>query len=527
MTSSDAVQILERELREIFGSRLQSLVIYGQHARPAHDAHGHDHHAAPPTHTLAVIESIGAADLKACAGRVDAWHGAGLATPLLFAAHEFEQSLDAFPFEFGAILADYTVVAGENPFASLAVDPADLRRACEIQARSHLLHLREGFLETRGRADALSVLIVQSAAAFAALVTSIARLEGHPVDDPSAAARHVERILGTGNSAVGEVVKLSGVHDITSADGERLIGPYLDAVDRLVRYVDGWNGALMHARVRRSALGIRRRDQRWRSLVAFARTSSPQSSAAAPLPELTAPVNDFANVVDADSARAMDRMIRTLKAATGDVVIVETVPTIEPYGDIREYAVKQFANNGKGIGEKDKKNGLLILLALKERRVWVEVGYGLEQFITDGFAGETSREVMSPLFRQGQYGKGLAAGTERIIGRIAQGRGVTLDGVRIPRQTARRTTSSIPGWLPFVIFIVILIISRLGGGGGRRSGFWGRGGGWSSGVGPFGGGFGGGFGGFGGGGGGGGGFGGGFGGFGGGSSGGGGGGSSW
>jgi uncharacterized protein len=248
--------------------------------------------------------------------------------------------------------------------------------------------------------------------------------------------------------------------------------------------------------------------------------------AADPLPDLTAPVNDFAKVVDADSARTMDRMVRTLQAATGDVVVVETVPTIEPYGDIREYAVKQFANNGKGIGQKGKNNGLLILLALKERRVWIEVGYDLEQFVTDGFAGETSREVMSPLFRQGQYGKGLAAGAERIIGRIAQGRGVTLDGVRVPRQTARRTTSSIPGWLPFAIFIAILIISRLGGGGGRRSGFWGRGGGWS-GVGPFGGGFGGGFGGFGGGGGGGGGFGGGFGGFGGGSSGGGGGGSSW
>jgi uncharacterized protein len=255
--------------------------------------------------------------------------------------------------------------------------------------------------------------------------------------------------------------------------------------------------------------------------LSFARSAGAQSPApSTQLPALTAPVNDFAKVVDADSARAMDRMIRTLQTATGDVVVVETVPTIEPYGDIREYAVKQFANNGKGIGQKGKNNGLLILLALKERRVWIEVGYDLEQFVTDGFAGETSRDVMSPRFRQGQYGQGLAAGVERIIGRIAQGRGVTLDGVRVPRQTARRTTSAVPSWLPIVIFIVILIISRLGGGRGRRSGLW------SSGIGPFGGGFGGGFGGFGGGGGGGG-FGGGFGGFGGGSSGGGGGGSSW
>ena len=132
------------------------------------------------------------------------------------------------------------MVAGSNPFASLAVDPADVRRACEVQARSHLLHLREGFLETRGRADALAVLIVQSAAAFAALVTSIARLEGHATDDVASASRHVERMLGSPGSAVAEVTALVGVHDISSADAERIFTPYLEAVDRIVRYVDGW-----------------------------------------------------------------------------------------------------------------------------------------------------------------------------------------------------------------------------------------------------------------------------------------------
>jgi uncharacterized protein len=244
--------------------------------------------------------------------------------------------------------------------------------------------------------------------------------------------------------------------------------------------------------------------------------------AADPLPELTRPVNDFANVIDPASAGEMDRMIRALQAASGDVVVVATVPTIEGYGDIREYAVKLFENHGRGVGQKGKNNGLLILLALKERRVWIEVGYDLEQWITDGFAGETSREYMTPEFKNGRYGPGLLAGMERIIGRIAQGRNVTLEGVRVPRETSRQRGTPFPVSIPFLIFIAILIISRLGGGPGARRGFWGGGpwSGWSSGVGPFGGGWGGG--GFGGGGGGGG-----FGGFGGGSSGGGGGGSSW
>ena len=240
MATPDAVQQLERDLRSIFSGRLRSLVLYGQRAAAHHHGDGHHDRHRPPTLTLAVVESMTHEDLRAAAGRVAAWHDAGLATPLLIVAREFEQSLDAFPLEFGAILADHVVVSGDNPFASLAVDAADVRRACEVQARSHLLHLREGYLETRGRADALSDLIVHSARAFAALIASVARLEGHAGDDPAAAARHVERLLSL-PGAVTEITKLSSVKEISSAEAERLFPPYLGAVERLVAHVDGWS----------------------------------------------------------------------------------------------------------------------------------------------------------------------------------------------------------------------------------------------------------------------------------------------
>ena len=124
------------------------------------------------------------------------------------------------------------------------------------------------------------------------------------------------------------------------------------------------------------------------------------------LPALTQAVNDFAHVIDDSSAAALDRMIRSLKDASGDVVVIATVPTIAPYGDIREYANKLFENEGRGIGEKGKDNGLLILLAVNERKVWIEVGYAIEQWVTDGFSGETSRLYMVPQFRDGNYGAG-------------------------------------------------------------------------------------------------------------------------
>lgn len=250
--------------------------------------------------------------------------------------------------------------------------------------------------------------------------------------------------------------------------------------------------------------------------------AAPPQAPTRQLPELTGPVNDFADVIDGQSASALERVIRELQAKTGDVIVVATTPSLAPYGEIRAYAVKLFENNGRGIGDKGKDNGLLILLAPTERRVWIEVGYGLEEWITDGFAGETSRDFMAPEFRQGRYGAGLLAGATRIAGRIAQGRNVELTGVEPVRERRRVQRAPISiGWL-ILFFILIMIVSRVGGGPGRSVRRWGRDpwSGWSSGVGPFGGGFGGGR--FGGGG-----FGGGFGGFGGGRSGGGGGGSSW
>jgi len=254
-------------------------------------------------------------------------------------------------------------------------------------------------------------------------------------------------------------------------------------------------------------------------------------AAAAPaqdLPELAQPVNDFAHVVDPPHAESMDRTIRALQAATGDVIIVATIETFAPFGSLEDYANKLFENHGRGIGEKGKDNGVLITLAVREHRVWIEVGYGLEPYVTDGFSGETSRLYMIPEFRQNNYGAGLEAGLKRIVGRIAQARNVTLDGVPPvapePRRRSSNGTSAFGIGL-FVIFFILygLIRSFASSGSGPRR--WGRGpwSGWNSGIGPFGGGwggFGGGFGGFGGGGGG-------FGGFGGGGSGGGGGGGSW
>jgi len=241
-----------------------------------------------------------------------------------------------------------------------------------------------------------------------------------------------------------------------------------------------------------------------------------------PPPALTSPVNDFAGIVDAASAQTLDRLIRSLQQASGDVIVVATIDTVAPYADIQEYAVKMFENGGRGVGTKGKDNGALVLVAVKERDVRVEVGYDLESIITDGVAGEVSRLDMVPFFRRGDYGGGLVAGVGRLVDRVAAARNVTLtDRPVTPQVRVRRTGGG--GSIVLALFVLFIVLNALGNRNRRRSRYWG---GtpwstWHSGVGPFGGSRGGGFGG------GGGGFGGGFGGFGGGRSGGGGGGASW
>src|SRR6476660_4045236 len=204
MPISDAVTAIDRDLREMFGERLRSVVAYAVTDRAP----------GTPQPMLVIVEALTPADLRDCAARVARWQESGLATPLFLETAEFPRSLDVFPFEFGAILADHVVVSGENPFGGLQIDAEDLRRACEVQARSHLLHLREGYIETQGRSDQLAELITRSSAPLAALLKSVSRLKGAGVPD----------------AVLAEIAGLDG-KALSSDAARRLFADYLSAVE--------------------------------------------------------------------------------------------------------------------------------------------------------------------------------------------------------------------------------------------------------------------------------------------------------
>lgn len=225
---------LVSDLRDVFDARLRAVVAYGPRLGPPGRA------AGPPLNTLALVDAVAFTDLSRAVERAAAWDRAGLAMPLLLGRDEFVRSLDAFPFEYDDILSRHVVVYGADPLEGLSVDRLDLRRACEAAAKGHLIHLREGYLESRGRGVDLARLVAASAAPFAALLGRVARLRGVDVSDPEALGVTLEGIAGLSASVVSEIVaRLDGTP--TSSDEARRIFPaYLDVIQQLVAYVDGW-----------------------------------------------------------------------------------------------------------------------------------------------------------------------------------------------------------------------------------------------------------------------------------------------
>lgn len=125
-----------------------------------------------------------------------------------------------------------------------------------------------------------------------------------------------------------------------------------------------------------------------------------------PLPDPAGFVNDFAGVLTAEEHADLVGITSDLERLTGVELAVAIVSTVAPR-DSKSFAVDLFAK--WGVGKKGKDNGLLILLAIQERRVEIEVGYGLEGRITDATAGRLLDTYAVPKFREGRFGAGLVA----------------------------------------------------------------------------------------------------------------------
>lgn len=146
-------------------------------------------------------------------------------------------------------------------------------------------------------------------------------------------------------------------------------------------------------------------------------TLSAPLAAQTAIPEPSGYVNDFATVIPDELQVQLESELRSFDEETSVEIAVVTVPSLG--GDtIEGYAIRLFEE--WGIGKKDVDNGVLLLLTIEERDVRIEVGYGMEPYVTDGLAGRILDGSVLPGLRAGNYGDGLAAGARALTQSIRE-----------------------------------------------------------------------------------------------------------
>ncbi|MDF2387551.1 TPM domain-containing protein, partial [Nostoc ellipsosporum NOK] len=149
-----------------------------------------------------------------------------------------------------------------------------------------------------------------------------------------------------------------------------------------------------------------------RSLLAFLLVLVPLSAQAQPnFPKLTGRVVDDAHLLSPEQAAQLTQLSDEVEKASSRQFVVATIPDLQGY-DIADYGYQ--LGRAWGIGQKGANNGILLLVAPNERKVRIEVGYGLEPIMTDGLSSQIINETIIPRFKAGDMAGGIVAGAQAI-----------------------------------------------------------------------------------------------------------------
>ncbi len=187
---------------------------------------------------------------------------------------------------------------------------------------------------------------------------------------------------------------------------------------------------------------------------------------AAQLPTPSGAVNDFAGVLTPDEERALTALVQEVEDATTAEIAVATVTSLDGMA-VEEYATRLF--EAWGVGQAEKDNGVLIVVAPAEREMRIEVGYGLEGVLPDGLAGQIIRETFLPKFRDNQYGAGIVEGTTRVAAIVRRNEPLTAEALAALDQPAGGGVSAAWVIVPFLGIFIVIGFGMLGAGLGSRA----------------------------------------------------------
>lgn len=173
-------------------------------------------------------------------------------------------------------------------------------------------------------------------------------------------------------------------------------------------------------------------------------------------PEPTGHVNDFASVLSTQSRNELENMLATLRAHTGVEVAVVTWPDLNdvPIDDVSMGIAEQWK-----IGKKGQDNGLLFLIAPKDRKMRIEVGYGLEPILPDAMTGRIQDNYVVPEFRAGNMDVGIVNGTEAIVAVIAKHYKLNPDELNLKTSPTLQPKQSKQSPLQLIFKVIIIIIA--------------------------------------------------------------------
>ena len=177
------------------------------------------------------------------------------------------------------------------------------------------------------------------------------------------------------------------------------------------------------------------------------------------LPSPQGYVNDFAGVIPSDDEAAMRGIMSAVKEQTDAEMAVVTVDSMAPYATVEDFGIALADKWGVGTAGGD--DGVILIVAVQERKVRIEVGYGLEGAIPDGRAGGILDNYVLPDLRNNNYGAGLLNGVAAIAEVVADEYGVTLTGVQAePRGSSARADGPGLGDIVYVIFFLLFVGGR-------------------------------------------------------------------
>lgn len=232
----------------------------------------------------------------------------------------------------------------------------------------------------------------------------------------------------------------------------------------------------------------------WTAALALLLALAANALAAPDFPKLTGRVVDAAGLIDPAREAAIDAKLAGLETATGRQLVVATIPDLGGY-EIADYGYQ--LGRAWGIGDKDRDDGALLIVAPAERKVRVEVGYGLEPVLTDALSHMIIQTRILPAFRAGDMAGGIEAGVDALIEQLQLPAEEAERRAAQAAQSAARSDEGGGGLAIFLVFLFLFFIlpMLLGRKRGRRYGrgpviIWGpgMGGGWGGGGGGWGGG---------------------------------------